>query len=65
MHVDPNGQNKYKRLLRFAINAIFNDFINNTLTNIVLVLSSGGFGEWTARRLAIIQNPIVASNQPI
>ncbi|GEK32310.1 hypothetical protein KZO01_26190 [Kurthia zopfii] len=56
MNVDPNGEKslttKMKNSLKWFINVIFNDFIDNTLTNVVLILSGGGIGAWISRKAA-------------
>ncbi|UOO43825.1 DNRLRE domain-containing protein (plasmid) [Priestia megaterium] len=57
MNVDPNGMfsvpKALKSTLKYFIKAIFNDFIENTLTNAVMIVSGGGLGAWTARKLAL------------
>lgn len=57
MNVDPNGMfsvpKKLKSALRYFITKIFDDFIENTLTNAVMIIGGGGIGAWTARKLAM------------
>ncbi|MGG6447382.1 DNRLRE domain-containing protein [Pseudobacillus badius] len=55
MNIDPNGQFSFpkvlKRIIRNLIKAIFNDFRENTLTNIFFFVAGGGVGVWGARRV--------------
>lgn len=57
MNTDPNGMfsvpRKLKSIMRTFITFIFDDFIKNTLTNAVLIVSGGGVGAWTARKMAM------------
>ena len=55
MFFDPDGElaipKKVKKVLRSFINYIFNDFINNTVTNILLIAVPGGINAWLGRKM--------------